>query len=135
MLCQTSRMLEDMIDTKNDDYSVSLFCSSSCVMAHMVQTVSTSGIRYSSILEILLILQFWTCFRINFILFFPIGTRKNCDNCGENRVPAYHLAMSDTSVRNFCALSCVTDFQVMTFSFFFFFLNSRMLLSSIATKG
>uniref|UniRef100_H3D187 Zinc finger MYM-type containing 4, tandem duplicate 1 n=1 Tax=Tetraodon nigroviridis TaxID=99883 RepID=H3D187_TETNG len=81
MLCQTARMLEDMIDDRNDDDSVNLFCSSSCVMAHKVQTVSASG------------------------------TRINCDNCGKNRVPAYHLAMSDTSVRNFCTLSCVTAFQ------------------------
>lgn len=45
MLCQTVRMLEDMIDDKNDDDSVNLFCSSSCVMAHKVQTVSASGMR------------------------------------------------------------------------------------------
>lgn len=44
MLCQTARMLEDMIDNKNDDDSVNLFCSSSCVMAYKVQTVSASGI-------------------------------------------------------------------------------------------
>lgn len=45
MLCQAARMLEDMVDNKNDDDSVNLFCSSSCVMAYKVQTVSASGIR------------------------------------------------------------------------------------------
>eukprot|EP00066_Takifugu_rubripes_P017877 XP_011607143.1 PREDICTED: zinc finger MYM-type protein 4-like [Takifugu rubripes] len=81
MLCQAARMLEDMVDNKNDDDSVNLFCSSSCVMAYKVQTVSASA------------------------------TRLNCDNCEKNRVPAYHLAMSDTSIRNFCTLSCVMAFQ------------------------
>lgn len=49
MLCQTARTLEDMIDNKNDDDSVNLFCSSSCVMAHKVQTVSASGTRYQAL--------------------------------------------------------------------------------------
>lgn len=53
MLCQTARTLEDMIDNKNDDDSVNLFCSSSCVMAHKVQTVSASGTRYQALLEII----------------------------------------------------------------------------------
>lgn len=49
------------------------------------------------------------------------GARVNCDHCGKNAVPAYHLAMSDTSIRNFCSLPCVMTFQVMTQEFFFFF--------------
>lgn len=32
-----------MVDNKNADESVNLFCSSSCVMAFKVQTVSASG--------------------------------------------------------------------------------------------
>lgn len=40
----------------------------------------------------------------------------NCDSCGKNTVPAYHLAMSDTSIRNFCTLPCVMVFQVMGFA-------------------
>ncbi|KAM7373555.1 hypothetical protein PAMP_008397 [Pampus punctatissimus] len=81
MMCRTSRPLTEMIDNKNNDDSVNLFCSSSCVMAFKVQTVSSSG------------------------------ARLNCDNCGKNTVPAYHLAMSDTSIRNFCTLPCVMAFQ------------------------
>lgn len=59
---------------------------------------------------------------------FFVATRLNCDNCEKNRVPAYHLAMSDTSIRNFCTLACVMAFQVMTFSY------SRILLYT-ASKG
>ncbi|XP_067341184.1 zinc finger MYM-type protein 4-like isoform X2 [Channa argus] len=80
-MCRTTRLLAEMVDNKNNDDSVNLFCSSSCVMAFMVQTVSASG------------------------------ARLNCDNCGKNTVPAYHLAMSDTSIRNFCTLPCVMAFQ------------------------
>ncbi|CAJ1082996.1 zinc finger MYM-type protein 4 isoform X3 [Xyrichtys novacula] len=80
-MCRTTRLLSEMVDNKNKDDSVNLFCSSSCVMAYMVQTVSASG------------------------------SRINCDNCGKNTVPAYHLAMSDTSIRNFCTLPCVMAFQ------------------------
>ncbi|TKS88871.1 Zinc finger MYM-type protein 3 [Collichthys lucidus] len=80
-MCRTTRSISDMIDNKNSDDSVNLFCSSSCVMAFKVQTVSASGARLS------------------------------CDNCGKNTVPSYHLAMSDTSIRNFCTLPCVMNFQ------------------------
>ncbi|KAM9839138.1 zinc finger MYM-type protein 4 [Aulostomus maculatus] len=80
-MCRTSRPLADMVDNRNNDDSVNLFCSSSCVMAFMVQSVSSSG------------------------------ARLNCDNCGKNTVPSYHLAMSDTSIRNFCTLQCVMAFQ------------------------
>ncbi|XP_070777315.1 zinc finger MYM-type protein 4-like [Enoplosus armatus] len=80
-MCRTARLLADMVDNKNSDDSVNLFCSSSCVMAFKVQAVSASGARLS------------------------------CDSCGKNTVPAYHLAMSDTSIRNFCTLPCVMAFQ------------------------
>ncbi|XP_074468770.1 zinc finger MYM-type protein 4-like isoform X2 [Sebastes fasciatus] len=80
-MCRTTRLLVEMVDNKNSDDSVNLFCSSSCVMAFKVQTVSASGARLS------------------------------CDSCGKTTVPAYHLAMSDTSIRNFCALPCVMAFQ------------------------
>uniref|UniRef100_A0A7N6B6A5 HTH CENPB-type domain-containing protein n=1 Tax=Anabas testudineus TaxID=64144 RepID=A0A7N6B6A5_ANATE len=85
-MCHTTRLMAEMVDNKNSDDSVNLFCSSSCVMAFMVQTVSASG------------------------------ARLNCDNCGKNTVPAYHLAMSDTTIRNFCTLPCVMAFQVMGFT-------------------
>ncbi|XP_071356047.1 zinc finger MYM-type protein 4 isoform X3 [Trachinotus anak] len=80
-MCRTTRLLAEMVDNKNSDDTVNLFCSSSCVMAFMVQTVSASG------------------------------ARLNCDSCGKNTVPAYHLAMSDTTIRNFCTLPCVMAFQ------------------------
>ncbi|XP_023119889.2 zinc finger MYM-type protein 4 isoform X1 [Amphiprion ocellaris] len=80
-MCRTTHLLAEMIDNRNSDDSVNLFCSSSCVMAFKVQTVSASG------------------------------ARLNCDNCGKHTVPAYHLAMSDTSIRNFCTLPCVMTFQ------------------------
>ncbi|XP_049890849.1 zinc finger MYM-type protein 4 isoform X3 [Epinephelus moara] len=82
-MCRTARLLAEMVDNKNSDDSVNLFCSSSCVMAFKVQTVSVSG----------------------------TGARMSCDNCGKNTVPSYHLAMSDTSIRNFCSLPCVMAFQ------------------------
>ncbi|XP_077446206.1 zinc finger MYM-type protein 4-like isoform X2 [Stigmatopora argus] len=80
-MCHSPRPLADMIHNKSSDDSVSLFCSSSCIMAHTVQSVSSSGAQMS------------------------------CENCGKNALPAYHLAMSDTSIRNFCSLSCVMTFQ------------------------
>ncbi|KAG7500671.1 hypothetical protein JOB18_025701 [Solea senegalensis] len=80
-MCRTTRLLSETVDNKNNDDSVNLFCSSSCVMAFMVQTVSASGARVS------------------------------CDNCAKNSMPAYHLAMSDTTIRNFCSLPCVMAFQ------------------------
>ncbi|XP_061615207.1 zinc finger MYM-type protein 4 isoform X1 [Phyllopteryx taeniolatus] len=80
-MCRALRPLADMVHNKSTDDSVSLFCSSSCVMAFMVQTVSSSG------------------------------AQLNCDNCGKRTLPAYHLAMSDTTIRNFCTLSCVMTFQ------------------------
>ncbi|XP_026156668.1 zinc finger MYM-type protein 4 isoform X2 [Mastacembelus armatus] len=80
-MCRTTRSLPEMVDNKNSDDSVNLFCSSSCLMAFKVQTVSASG------------------------------ARLNCDSCGKNTIPAYHLAMSDTSIRNFCTLPCVMAFQ------------------------
>ncbi|XP_037831690.1 zinc finger MYM-type protein 4 isoform X2 [Kryptolebias marmoratus] len=80
-MCRAARLLAQMVDNRNSDDSVNLFCSSSCVMAFKVQSVSSSG------------------------------TRVNCDYCGKNTVPSYHLAMSDTSIRNFCSLPCVMTFQ------------------------
>uniref|UniRef100_A0A8D3B7E0 TRASH domain-containing protein n=1 Tax=Scophthalmus maximus TaxID=52904 RepID=A0A8D3B7E0_SCOMX len=81
LMCRTTRLLAETIDNRNSDDSVNFFCSSSCVMAFKVQTVSASG------------------------------ARLDCDSCGKNTVPAYHLAMSDTSIRNFCTLPCVMVFQ------------------------
>ncbi|XP_072227140.1 zinc finger MYM-type protein 4-like [Leuresthes tenuis] len=80
-MCRTVRLVAHMVDNKNVDDTVNLFCSSSCVMAFKVQSVSSSG------------------------------ARLNCDSCGKTTVPSYHLAMSDTSIRNFCSMPCVMSFQ------------------------
>lgn len=110
-MCRTTRLLADMVDNKNSDDSVNLFCSSSCVMAFKVQTVSISGTRQHVSMTIL---HSWTYYYFVIIIILFIGARMNCDSCGKNTVPAYHLAMSDTSIRNFCTLPCVMAFQVIT---------------------
>lgn len=80
-MCRSARTVSEMVENANPDDSVNLFCSTSCIMAYKVQTVSTSGVRLS------------------------------CDTCSKISVPSYHLAMSDTSIRNFCTLPCVLAFQ------------------------
>lgn len=80
-MCRSTRLISEMVENTNPDDSVNLFCSTSCIMAYKVQTVSTSGVRLS------------------------------CDTCLKVTVPSYHLAMSDTSIRNFCTLPCVLAFQ------------------------
>ncbi|KAM9737247.1 zinc finger MYM-type protein 4-like isoform 2-T2 [Menidia menidia] len=80
-MCHTERSMQDMLHIRSKDDTVNLFCSSSCVMAFKVQSVSSSG------------------------------ARLQCDSCGKRRIPSYHLAMSDTSIRNFCSMPCVISFQ------------------------
>ncbi|KAM4630943.1 zinc finger MYM-type protein 4-like isoform 2-T2 [Polymixia lowei] len=80
-MCRTSRLMSEMVDNKDSEGRVDLFCASTCVLAYKVQSVSASGA--------------------------PLA----CDGCGKITVPAYHLAMSDTSIRNFCTLPCVLAFQ------------------------
>ncbi|XP_071369672.1 zinc finger MYM-type protein 4-like [Centroberyx affinis] len=80
-VCHTSKLMFDMVENKNSVDIVELFCTSSCVMAYKIQNVRASGDLLS------------------------------CDSCGEATVPAYHVAMSDTSIKNFCTLQCVTAFQ------------------------
>ncbi|XP_037548991.1 zinc finger MYM-type protein 4 [Nematolebias whitei] len=80
-MCRAPRSLAQMVDNRNSDDSVNLFCNSSCVMAFKVQSASS------------------------------LGTQVNCDYCSKNAVPSYHLAMSDNSIRNFCSLPCVMSFQ------------------------
>lgn len=50
-MCRTARFVAEMVDSKNSDDTVDLFCSSSCVMAYKVQTVSSSGTRYQLLIE------------------------------------------------------------------------------------
>ncbi|KAM6958747.1 zinc finger MYM-type protein 4-like [Aplochiton taeniatus] len=80
-MCRASRPVCDMVEITDGEGKVDLFCTSSCVMAYKVQTVSASG------------------------------AALKCDNCHILSVPAYHLAMSDASIRNFCTLPCVLSFQ------------------------
>lgn len=71
----------------------------------------------SSALSVSLKSQFQFCIQTNAFFFFVLtGARLNCDSCGKFAVPAYHLAMSDTSIRNFCTLPCVMAFQVTRFA-------------------
>ncbi|XP_070702934.1 zinc finger MYM-type protein 4-like [Pempheris klunzingeri] len=80
-ICSSSHLMSAMVESKNSEDMVELFCSNSCVMASKIQAVSASG------------------------------ASLNCDNCGKTRVPACHLAMSDASIRNFCTLSCAMVFK------------------------
>nr|XP_046274081.1 uncharacterized protein LOC124074833 isoform X2 [Scatophagus argus] len=80
-MCSTPCSMSDMVENRNSEDVVELFCTSSCVMASKIQAVSASGL--------------------------PL----NCDSCGKTTVPACHLAMSDTSIRNFCSLSCAMAFK------------------------
>ncbi|XP_044027833.1 uncharacterized protein LOC122864451 isoform X2 [Siniperca chuatsi] len=80
-MCCTSHLMSDMVENKNSEEMVELFCTSSCVMASKIQAVSASG------------------------------TPLNCDNCGKMTIPACHLAMSDASIRNFCTLTCAMAFK------------------------
>ncbi|KAM4630941.1 zinc finger MYM-type protein 4-like [Polymixia lowei] len=81
-MCHTSRLMSEMVDNKDSEGRVDLFCASTCALAYMVQSVSASGALLA------------------------------CDGCGKTTVPAFHLlAMSNTSIRNFCTLPCVLAFQ------------------------
>ncbi|KAG7501391.1 zinc finger MYM-type protein 4-like [Solea senegalensis] len=80
-MCHTSKPISDMMENKSSDDVVELFCSSSCVMASKIQTVSATG------------------------------AELECDNCKKNTVPACHLAMADASFRNFCSLTCAMNYK------------------------
>ncbi|XP_028452609.1 zinc finger MYM-type protein 4-like [Perca flavescens] len=80
-MCHTAHLISDMFENKNGEDVVELFCTSSCVMASKIQAVSASG------------------------------TPLNCDHCGRTTLPACHLAMSDSSIRNFCTLTCAMSFK------------------------
>ncbi|XP_068188440.1 zinc finger MYM-type protein 4-like isoform X7 [Antennarius striatus] len=80
-VCATYCLVVNMVENKNSEDVVELFCSSSCVKASKIQAVCASGVQFI------------------------------CDNCGKATVPAWHLAMSDDSIRNFCTQSCAMAFQ------------------------
>ncbi|XP_028820092.1 zinc finger MYM-type protein 4 isoform X2 [Denticeps clupeoides] len=80
-MCQVLRLPSDMVESVDSSGKPDLYCSSTCVTAHKVQTVSSSGASVA------------------------------CDQCKTTSVPQYHLAMSDGSIRNFCSFNCVVSFQ------------------------
>uniref|UniRef100_A0A8C8D3L1 TRASH domain-containing protein n=1 Tax=Oncorhynchus tshawytscha TaxID=74940 RepID=A0A8C8D3L1_ONCTS len=81
-MCRNFRSPVEMVDSADSDGKLEMFCSTGCVTAHKVQTVSSSG------------------------------ARVECNTCGQKTVPSFHLAMSDGSIRNFCTMNCVVTFQV-----------------------
>uniref|UniRef100_A0AAZ3QY31 TRASH domain-containing protein n=1 Tax=Oncorhynchus tshawytscha TaxID=74940 RepID=A0AAZ3QY31_ONCTS len=80
-MCRNFRSPVEMVDSADSDGKLEMFCSTGCVTAHKVQTVSSSG------------------------------ARVECNTCGQKTVPSFHLAMSDGSIRNFCTMNCVVTFQ------------------------
>uniref|UniRef100_A0A673G9F5 Zinc finger MYM-type protein 4-like n=1 Tax=Sinocyclocheilus rhinocerous TaxID=307959 RepID=A0A673G9F5_9TELE len=80
-ICRTMRPVAEMVDSPNTEGIRELFCSTSCVTANKVQTVSSSGA--------------------------PV----ECNSCKLKLVPQYHLAMSDGTIQNFCSFSCVVSYQ------------------------
>ncbi|KAM9385664.1 zinc finger MYM-type protein 4-like [Pholidichthys leucotaenia] len=80
-MCSTSKPISEMIENRNSENVVELFCTSSCVMASKIQAFGASG------------------------------AQLNCDHCGKKTAPACHLAMSDSSIRNFCSLTCAMTFK------------------------
>lgn len=80
-MCHSTIPASDMVENKNSENEVELFCSRGCVTAFKIQAVSTSG------------------------------ASLNCDHCGTTAVPTCHLSMSDASIRNFCTLKCAMTFK------------------------
>ncbi|XP_026144607.1 zinc finger MYM-type protein 4 isoform X1 [Carassius auratus] len=80
-ICHTMRPVAEMVESPNMQGVKELFCSSSCVTANKVQTVSSSGV--------------------------PV----ECNSCKLKLTPQYHLAMSDGTIQNFCSFSCVVSYQ------------------------
>uniref|UniRef100_A0A3Q1FWC0 Uncharacterized LOC110963615 n=2 Tax=Acanthochromis polyacanthus TaxID=80966 RepID=A0A3Q1FWC0_9TELE len=80
-MCHISNPISNMVENRNRDNVVEFFCSCSCVMASKIQAVSASG------------------------------ASLNCDHCGKTSVPACHLVMSDSSIKNFCTLTCAMAFK------------------------
>ncbi|XP_046874702.1 zinc finger MYM-type protein 4 isoform X3 [Hypomesus transpacificus] len=80
-MCHTSKPLTEMAESTDLEGKTDLFCNSSCLTAHKIKSVSSSG-----------------------------GLAE-CDYCKKKAVPTFHLAMSDSSIRNFCTLTCVLTFQ------------------------
>ncbi|XP_073786683.1 zinc finger MYM-type protein 4 isoform X4 [Danio rerio] len=80
-ICRTLHPVAEMLECMNAEGIREIFCSAACVTANKVQTVSSSGA--------------------------PV----ECNSCKQKLVPQYHLAMSDSSIQNFCSFSCVVSYQ------------------------
>ncbi|XP_058609108.1 zinc finger MYM-type protein 4 isoform X2 [Onychostoma macrolepis] len=80
-ICRTMRPVAETVDSPNTEGVRELFCSTCCVTANKVQTVSSSGA--------------------------PV----ECNSCKLKLTPQYHLAMSDGTIQNFCSFSCVVSYQ------------------------
>ncbi|KAM3596650.1 uncharacterized protein V6R79_018521 [Siganus canaliculatus] len=80
-MCHAPRSVVHMVENKNSDGVVELFCANSCMMAAKIQAISEAGA--------------------------PLA----CDHCGKSTLPACHFAMSDASVKNFCTLTCAMHFK------------------------
>ncbi|XP_068603715.1 zinc finger MYM-type protein 4-like [Brachionichthys hirsutus] len=83
-MCGNFCLMLDMVENRNSDDAVELFCASSCVKASKIQAVCAFG---------------------------TAGVPFSCDNCGKATAPVCHLAMSDDSIRSFCTLACAMTFK------------------------
>lgn len=113
-MCCTSRPVSDMIENKNSENVIELFCTSSCMMASKIQAISASGTARSTWKD----LQCTGCKTcpvelLSFSFSCSTGVTLNCDNCSKMTKPACHLAMSDASIRHFCTLTCAMSFKVI----------------------
>uniref|UniRef100_A0A1A7XZV2 TRASH domain-containing protein n=1 Tax=Iconisemion striatum TaxID=60296 RepID=A0A1A7XZV2_9TELE len=80
-MCRSVKLPSEMVESRNGEDVVELFCSKSCVTASKIQAICSSGAPLS------------------------------CDNCSKTTVPVCHLAMWDASIKNFCSLTCAMVFR------------------------
>ncbi|XP_034027943.1 uncharacterized protein LOC117512091 [Thalassophryne amazonica] len=88
--CCTPHLMSEMVENKNSENVIKLFCNDGCVMASKIQAVIESGFSHN---------------------LFSTDASLNCDNCGKTTLPVCHLTMSDASIKNFCSLSCAMTFK------------------------
>ena len=79
--CQAKKSNFDMVERVDTNNKTQLFCSLNCLSLYRVNLQATSN------------------------------QSVTCDHCKKFAPAQYHLTMSDASVRNFCAYSCVMAFQ------------------------
>ncbi|XP_066287491.1 zinc finger MYM-type protein 4-like isoform X1 [Branchiostoma lanceolatum] len=79
--CKLAKSNFDMIERVDTGGKVTMFCSINCL----------SSFRLKQNMD--------------------VGKSIPCNFCGKTALPQYHLTMSDASIRNFCAYSCVMNFQ------------------------